>query len=127
MLLIPVYSLSQRLEKEIAGTEKVSINDIYGDLVISGNSTQQIKIAVTGQNTVPETTSSYQPEYYKIDKKRLYKFTGLFIYRLNIYLPAVLEGKIVVIIHFSTPVLLTNAIFLLSGDQLGTLILPCPP
>ena len=71
VLLIPVYSSSQRLEKEIAGTEKVSINDIYGDLVISGNSTQQIKIATTGHKTIPETTSSYQPEQYKNDNTQL--------------------------------------------------------
>lgn len=70
-LLIPLYSYSQRLEKDIAGIEKVSINNIYGDLVISGNNTQQIKIAVTGNKTIPETTDSYQPEYYKNDNTQL--------------------------------------------------------
>jgi hypothetical protein len=71
ILLIPVYTFSQRLEKEITGTEKVSINDIYGNLVISGNSTQQIKIAITGHKTIPETTNSYQPEQYKNDNTQL--------------------------------------------------------
>jgi hypothetical protein len=71
MLLIPLYSSSQRLEKEINGTEKVSLNDIYGDLVISGSSSQQFKIAVTGNKTIPETTSSYQPEHYKNDNTQL--------------------------------------------------------
>ncbi|UCH14839.1 MAG: hypothetical protein JSV22_02465 [Bacteroidales bacterium] len=71
MILIPVYSISQRLEKEITGIEKVSINDIYGDLVISGNSAEQIKIAITGHKTIPETTSSYQPEHYKNDNTQL--------------------------------------------------------
>ena len=71
LLLIPVYSSSQRLEKEITGIKKVSINDIYGDLVISGNSTQQIKITVTGHKTIPGTTNSYQPEHYKNDNTQL--------------------------------------------------------
>ncbi len=71
LLVTPVYSFPQSLVKDITGTEKVSINDIYGDLVISGNNSGQIKIYVTGQKAIPGTTSSYQPEQYKPDNTQL--------------------------------------------------------
>jgi hypothetical protein len=69
--LLHFDTFSQSLELEIAGTEKVRINDLYGDLKISANNSESIKIEITGHKNIPESISEPDTGQYKPDNTQL--------------------------------------------------------
>jgi hypothetical protein len=69
--LLHYAAFSQSLELEIAGTEKVRINDLYGDLKISANNSESIKIEIAGYKNLPESISEPEPGQYKPDNTQL--------------------------------------------------------
>jgi hypothetical protein len=69
--LLHPASFSQSLELDIAGTEKVRINDLYGDLKISANNSESIKIEITGHKNFPDSISEAEPRQYKPDNTQL--------------------------------------------------------
>ncbi len=64
-------SFSQSTELAVAGTEKVRINDLYGDLKISANNSESIRIEIAGHKNIPESISETESVRYKPDNTQL--------------------------------------------------------
>ncbi len=89
MIIIPKTLFSQSLIKDVEGIEKIKIVDVYGDLKINTNSTDKIKIEVTGFKSIPEPVDIYKPAHYKNDNTQL----GLHIEDVNNTLIISCSGK----------------------------------
>jgi len=71
IIFIQVNTISQSLDKKIPGTEKARINDLYGDLKITANNSESIKIEITGYSSIPESVKDLEAGQYKYDNTQL--------------------------------------------------------
>ena len=71
LLIIATSLKAQVFVTNISTIKKVEIHDIYGELKIDGNSSNELNIKLTGKNEILKALENYRPNEYKTDNTQL--------------------------------------------------------